>query len=645
MPRHRVTASQSSVPLPAWAYQQRSLLEFLSQAADIYEARYADERGWLIWRNHWDQGFQNRDGVDDFYEAFYNFPVVYLLGGDDKFIQLAKKHWSGITEQLTALGMLHKGYERGYDQFHQSEGYLFFYYLCMAQPDDPILQEQAVRFAGFFLNEDSDAINYDPVHHIMLAPHNGSEGPRSGYFDDTPIYPYTESMRPYGLPYHDLEGINTFDDLKDPINARRMGEAMQVRMGRGDVATNLFVTSLVANAYLMSTDPERRLNYQQWIMDYVDAWKERAHANGGLIPDNVGVNGRIGEEIGGRWYGGLYGWTWPHGWYNISYAVAIASINRLIVTGDLNSLDFIRSQYQQMLKRLELRSVDFEAMTLRAHFPNHLHDLPDKPIWQIPYRYRDQGWFDYHPLSAIIPANLWSISGDAADRAQIDWLRAHSHYDWTQTLLFRTKEDSGHEEAWITYLRGENPHYPETILHTSVQVIAERVTRILADDADLHQVHIHHWQLHNPITTEALIQQILGIPQPIYYGGLIVAPIFYLDLDGQRPGLPADVAALVEAREGTAIQIQIVNLSPIETHRLLLVAGSLAQHEFHIIEVSNPTNPAEKLEGIDVSDRQIEVVMPPLSTIRLRCQLRQYVYPATYIRAADFCGSDEGLSN
>jgi hypothetical protein len=389
-----ITARPSTTALPAWAYQQRHLLNTLSDAADEYVAKYTDERGWLIWKDHWDQGYQSRDGVDDFYEAFYNFPVVYLLGGERKFLDLALKHWHGITEELTALGVLHKGYERGYDQFHQSEGYLFFYYLCMAQPDHPVLQEQAARFAGFFLNEDPEAINYDPEHRILLAPHNGSGGPRPGYFDDTPIYPYTEMMKPYGLPYYDLAGINSFEDLKDARNAQRMGEAMQVRMGRGDVSTNLFVTSLIANAYLMTPALDRRATYRRWITDYVDGWSKRARDNGGLIPDNVGLNGRVGEDLDGRWYGGLYGWTWPHGWYNIGYAVAIASINRLIVTGDLDSLDFARSQFEQMIGRAKRHPVDLEAMTLRSHFPNHLHDWPDEPIWQIPYRYSDHGWFD-----------------------------------------------------------------------------------------------------------------------------------------------------------------------------------------------------------------------------------------------------------
>jgi hypothetical protein len=628
-----ITARSQRTPLPAWAYMQRSLLAHLADAVDEYVAKYTDERGWLIWSDIWDQGYQPRDGVDDFYEAFYNFPVVYLLGGHHKFGDLALKHWHAVTEQLTHLGVLHKEYDRGYDQFHQSEGYLFFYYLCMALPDDARLREQAQRFAGFFLNEDLEAINYDPEHRILLAPHNGSGGARPGYFDGTPIYPYTDIMAPYGLPYDDVEGITTFDDLKDEDTARRMGEVMQARMGKGDVVTNLFVTGLITNAYLMTPDDERRARYRAWVQEYVNGWIERTQANGGLIPDNIGLNGQVGEYIDGKWYGGLYGWTWPHGWYNISYAAAIGAINAALITGDMRYMDFPRDQFQQARARGGMRPVDEQHMTLRGLFPNHLSDdLPeDAEIWQTPYRYGDQGWFDYHPLSAIIPVNLWSVSGAPEDRELIDWLKANSHYDWNRVLSYRTKEESGHEEAWVQFLRGENPSYPEAILHASLRIVAERIAAIRADDADLKQIYIHHWQLHNPIVTEALVQQIFGIPQPIYYGGLIIAPLFYADAEAGRPGLPPDVAALVEARDGATVRVHIVNTSALDTRRVDLYAGSLGQHRFTGLTVEAPAG-SGTAESVPVDAGVVQIVLPPLSSIRLVCELQLYVNPPAYLR-------------
>ena len=73
---------------------------------------------------------------------------------------------------------MHKEYARCEDQFHQSESDIFFYHLCMADPANASLAIRAQRFAGFYLNEDPEAINYDPEHRIILSPFNGSDGAR-----------------------------------------------------------------------------------------------------------------------------------------------------------------------------------------------------------------------------------------------------------------------------------------------------------------------------------------------------------------------------------------------------------------------------------------------------------------------------------
>ena len=59
-----------------------------------------------------------------------------------------------------------------------------------------------------------------------------------------------------------------------------MGQAMKERMTRGDCATNLHVTSLIANACYLTGDDK----YRTWLLEYVDAWIERAAANGGCCP-------------------------------------------------------------------------------------------------------------------------------------------------------------------------------------------------------------------------------------------------------------------------------------------------------------------------------------------------------------------------
>ena len=76
------------------------------------------------------------------------------------------------------------------------------------------------------------------------------------------------------------------------------------------------------NAWILTGEPR----YRDWIGEYVGAWRDRAAANGGVIPDNVGPDGSVGSLLDGRWYGGHYGWTWPHGWYSVGQAATVAAL-------------------------------------------------------------------------------------------------------------------------------------------------------------------------------------------------------------------------------------------------------------------------------------------------------------------------------
>ena len=68
------------------------------------------------------------------------------------------------------------------------------------------------------------------------------------------------------------------------------------RRAHGDVAVNLAATSLVANHWLYDGDPRAA----EWIVRYVDGWRDRADANGGLLPDNVGPDGVVGSLQDGQ---------------------------------------------------------------------------------------------------------------------------------------------------------------------------------------------------------------------------------------------------------------------------------------------------------------------------------------------------------
>jgi len=636
---------RASLPLsaaPSWAVWQRRLLEVMSESVHPFAAKYTRSDGSLIWRDDQDDSYQSRDGADDFYESFYNWALLYLLGGGDHLLAMAHHHWNGVTEQLTRLGLVDKEYERGYDQFHQGESYIYFYFLCLADPTHPTLIERAQRFAGLYLNEDPDAINYDPQHKIIRAPHNGSMGARWGYFDGEPSYEWYPYMAPYGLPYEDVEGITSYDDLRDPVLARRMGVVMQERMGKGDSATNLIVTSLIANAFLM-TGAEK---YRQWIIEYVGTWQERARHNGGLLPDNVGLSGQVGEYIDGKWYGGLYGWSWPHGYYNVGMAALVAGGSAYLLTSDKTYLELPRAQIDAIHALGQTRKLGELAMSLGHHWIGLLDQhTPETELFVVPYRYSDSGWFDYQTPTPVYPIALWNLSHDGEDWARITHLRSTSLTDWRKLIAFRSKEDGGHEQPWLCFLQGENPQYPEAILAESYAKVARRMEMIRRDEQDLRAVNIHHWQELNPVTTEALIQLTLGAPQIIYNGGLLHCQVRYFDVQRQRPGLPDGTAALVEKIESDHIVVILVNLSVTSSHDLLIQAGAFGEHTFisadYDIRVSDYPGmqgaagyaaPALQTEAqhLPIGDSLLQIQLPPATEIRLKLSMKRFVNTPSY---------------
>jgi hypothetical protein len=409
-------------------------------------------------------------------------------------------------------------------------------------------------------------------------------------------------------------------------------------MGRGDVATNLMATSLVANAFLLTQDE----CYRQWVITYTRAWAERARQNDGLLPDNVGLSGEVGEYMGGRWYGGLYGWTWPHGYYNLGAAAVVAGLNGLLLTGDPGWLEMARTLMDRILALGEYRDRDTLSMSLAHHWNMVLNESQQDSVFVVPYRYGDAGWFDYQPISAIYPVAVWNAAQSATDQARLDILRQHSATEWTRVIPFRNKEDAGHEEAWLCFLRGENPDYPETILRQSYGHVLRRLAQIRQDQADLAAINIHHWQEHNPVITEALVQLTLGGPSPIYNGGLLFCPVRYFDMTKRRPGLPPDVAALVTALSETGVTIHLVNLSLVATRQVLIQAGAFGEHHFISATYNRLTSdyPGKhgtyaatietSMETVQIDSDVLQVELPPGTEIQLVLGMTRFAHTPHY---------------
>src|SRR5436189_759145 len=104
----RIKAGQQAAP-PAWAVMERLLMKAIEDAAPVYLKRFSRPGGTIY----------GRGDVDDVYEMFFNWPLSYAMGADEKLFHWALQEWKAITWQLTYQHpQIHKGLCPHSDGFH-----------------------------------------------------------------------------------------------------------------------------------------------------------------------------------------------------------------------------------------------------------------------------------------------------------------------------------------------------------------------------------------------------------------------------------------------------------------------------------------------------------------------------------------------
>jgi hypothetical protein len=397
-----------------------------------------------------------------------------------------------------------------------------------------------------------------------------------------------------------------------------MGAALEERLYRGgDVPPNLAATSLVANAYLLTG--ERK--YSEWVTQYVQGWLERTRSNGGITPDNVGLSGKVGEYFNGKWWGGLYGWRWPHGYHSVGQAIHIGAANAMLLSGgDARFLEMPRSNLEKIVGMGKRTEKGFVA----------------------PSQKDASGWFAFAEMDHTYLANQWFMSLEARDWELIEKVRLAEQTDWRRVVDMHNKMDTGHDRPWLRFLAGDNPDYPERILASSLGQVALRLERMRdnwllideypgtwrkvdPDKTDLTKLNEHHWQGQNPVTTEALVQLMLGAPQILYNGALLHASVRYFDPARKRPGIPPDVAALVRKLGPDGATLELVNLSPLHHRDVIVQAGTFGEHSFTTAKYAAP---AER--SVPVNHKHLEVSLAPGAGVVLEVGMKRFANQPTY---------------
>jgi hypothetical protein len=528
------------LPPPAWALLERELLRANAAACREFYQRYFDERGYILCVLRWGAD----DGPDDAIESVNDWPLLHALGGPQEVYELYRRVWEGHLRQYTEArtvevplardGMYYREFPVMMDWLHNGEGLTVFNLQGLSDPRDPLLRQRAERYARFYTGDDPQAPNYDAQHRLIRSMFNGSRGPllrKATPLDwaGDPIE-IEGRFRPRHGERNYQEMLEHFRDYTDIV---------------GDHPQNLLATTLALNAYMLTHDPR----YRAWLLEYVDAWCERAAANGGILPSNVGLDGTIGGSADGKWYGGVYGWgftvrdpaTGQMAHRNTCHLAVTGFGNALLVSGKPEYVDTWRRQIRAV--HVQARLIDGRLM--------------------YPRMYADQGWYDFHPepySHGALEVYYWSCDTQDADMVP--------------------------PNPWLDFLAGRRPEYPVEALQRDLEGVRRQVAAMREDASTPDTRLSDDVMVRNPVHIRSLVELALGGLHPGHVGGPLHCRLRYFDPVAQRPGLPQDVAALVEALDATSVRVTLVNINQLEPRTLILQAGAYAEHQFTLAETA-----------------------------------------------------------
>lgn len=512
---------------PAWALAERNLLAMNAEGVKAFVAKYVDEAGNLKGPAHWGIA----DGPDDAVEPIRNWPLAHMLGGSDYIIDQWRRIYEAHLDQYSRVklptvemakdGIYQREFTSSFDWEHIGEGISGYLFYGLSRPDDELYRIRMERFAGFYDGSDPNAPNYDPKNKIIRSLWNGSIGP-------TMWLPTVDEWDGPGVTGQNPLRRTRFADVKSIV---------------GDHPLNLGATNLAMTAYML-TGKDR---YKAWLLEYVNAWRDRIAANGGNIPSNIGTNGVVGGDADGKWYGGVFGWSSVDtGKRNyVLRGPPEAFGNALLLTGDQGYTGVLRRQIDNLYaqKRVE------------------------NGVTKIPVYYGDQGWYGYFDVNGKSPGlgNRRLVEADV--------------YLWSMNPGDLAKLG---RNPWIQYLQGKNPDYPMTALAKAMEDVRVGATHIRDDDSTIgFPPDATRWEESNAVSTTALINLTMGANDPGGSGHgpeMLHANLRYFDPVLRRAGLPADVAALVTNIGADSVTVTLVNTNPVADRVVTLQAGAYAEN-------------------------------------------------------------------
>jgi len=286
-------------------------------------------------------------------------------------------------------------------------------------------------------------------------------------------------------------------------------------------------------------------------------WVDRTEANGGLIPTNIGLDGTIGGECDGKWYGGVYGWAFsvivpqtgevahrPSFQDRAYYGFG----NALLLTGDQRYVDVWRNMADKVNSNAKV--IDGETM--------------------YPRMFGDQGWYDYSPerfSAGALETYYWSMDRDDLKRLP--------------------KDD------WIAFLEGENPEYPVEALQRDFAELRDKVEAMHLDPTTPDTRMSDDPNQITPAIVGTLNQLMLGGLPTGRMGSPLHCRVRFFDPERRRAGIPEDVAALVDGMTDDEVSLTLVNVNQVEERDVVVQGGGYGEHQLASVTVDGTVSPVD----------------------------------------------------
>ena len=246
----------------------------------------------------------------------------------------------------------------------------------------------------------------------------------------------------------------------------------------------------------------------------------------------------------------------------------------------------------------------------------------------VPWRYGVNGWDDHDPMRMKEPAHVWAASLAPRDaelmRTIMDGERER---DWTQVISEGDKGFGRNEPARFLYYEGKKDDWPEQALMRDYELSIAYYDHARNETRSKLEIAADNVYPANPVTTRALMQLTMGGAQYLYNGGLVMAAVRYFDPERSRPGLPPDVAALVDELTADTVGIHLVNTSPSESRTVIVQAGGFGEHRFTTLRYLDVKGD-ERIQP--VHGVYFSMQLPPATAMRVLVNRERFVNRPSY---------------